>query len=141
MPMTFAEALAVNGISVPDDGLADLEIPVLTGPQRQGDVGVFPRAEPLTAGERQIAKPINIGQSVSVVRGEAGAHTHWLNVDGPAFWLPKDSGVLLGVLEVPEGTTAYLTHDDEHGANGIGPGTYALHGKREQAEEIRRVQD
>jgi hypothetical protein len=45
------------------------------------------------------------------------------------------------VLDVPEGAVAYLIHTDEHGANGIGPGTYRLTGKREQADEIRRVAD
>jgi hypothetical protein len=45
------------------------------------------------------------------------------------------------VLDVAKGATAYLIHTDEHGANGIGPGTYRLTGKREQADEIRRVAD
>ena len=39
-------------------------------------------------------------------------------------------GVRLGFLRVPPGQSALLLHTDEHGANGIGPGTYAIHRKR-----------
>jgi hypothetical protein len=60
------------------------------------------------------------------------------------MWEPvgdQFDGVLLGHLTVGEGATAYLIHTDEHGANAIAPGSYRLHGKREQAEIIRRVAD
>ena len=40
-----------------------------------------------------------------------------------------------------DGSVAHLIHTDEHGCNAVGPGVYVLHGKREQAEEIRRVAD
>lgn len=32
-------------------------------------------------------------------------------------------------------------HTDEHGANAMGPGTYVVRGKREEADAIRRVAD
>jgi hypothetical protein len=37
----------------------------------------------------------------------------------------------VGHLCVPQGQTALLIHTDEHGANGIGPGEYAIHRKRQ----------
>jgi hypothetical protein len=37
----------------------------------------------------------------------------------------------IGWLEVPTGQSAQLIHTDEHGANGIGPGTYEIRRKRE----------
>lgn len=140
MTTTFAELLGHHDITVPDRTLAELEVPVLAGPQRQGDVGIFPR-EPLTNGERANAQPIP-PEGVQVVVGEATGNTHLLHPAGTALWLPKNtSGVLLGILHIEDGSEAYLIHTDEHGANGIAPGTYRIHGKREQADEERRVAD
>lgn len=136
---TLTEILDRHDITVPDELLADLVVPVLTGPQRQGDVLIVPRA-PLTAAERSQCQPVP-SEGVAVVFGEATGNTHMLDADGPVLFGRRNSGVQLGVVEVPEGSTAYLIHTDEHGANGIGAGTYSLHGKREQAEEIRRVAD
>lgn len=136
---TFTELLTRHRITVPDDAIADLTVPVLDGPQRQGDVGIFPR-EPMTAGERQLATDVP-PKGVQVVVGEATGNTHLLHPDGKVRWLPKNTGTLIGVVEVDTGAVAYLIHTDEHGANGLAPGCYRLHGKREQADEIRRVQD
>ena len=41
---------------------------------------------------------------------------------------------------IAEESTAYLAHP-EHGYTGIGPGTYRISRQREQADEIRLVQD
>lgn len=137
---TFSEVLGAHNITIPDDTLAELEVPVLSGPQRQGDVGIFPR-EPMTPGERALAVDVPAA-GVQVVVGEATGNTHLLHAEGTVRWLPKGGGgVLLGVIEVAEGSTGYLIHTDEHGANGLAPGCYRVHGKREQADEIRRVQD
>jgi hypothetical protein len=51
------------------------------------------------------------------------------------------SALALGTLYVGPGGVANLLHTDEHGCNAIGPGTYRLVGKREMADEIRRVRD
>lgn len=48
---------------------------------------------------------------------------------------------MIMLFAVPEGQTAQLIHTDEHGAAGIGPGLYAIHEKREQADQERRVSD
>jgi hypothetical protein len=81
---------------------------------------------------------------VQVVRGEATGNTHWLHrgFESPGVrWAAVADPLVLGRLHVPGGQSALLVHTDEHGANGIGPGTYALHGKREQAGVVRRVAD
>lgn len=140
--LTFAEVLGTHDITIPDDTLADLEVPVLTGPQRQGDVGIFP-------GSRYPGHALDDAHrvppaGVQVVVGEATGNTHLLHAVGPVFWCPageRAGSVALGLLKVPKGSTAYLIHTDEHGANGIGPGTYRVKGKREMAEQIRRVAD
>ena len=136
---TFRDVLGRHDITVPDETIAEITVPVLSGPQRQGDIGIFPR-EPLTSGERSMAVQVP-REGIAVVRGEAGGNTHMLSADGPVVWLEKDAGLLVGIVEVPEGATGYLIHTDEHGANGLAPGAYRIHGKREQADEIRRVAD
>lgn len=139
---TLTDILARHRITVPDDTIADLTIPVLAGPQRQGDVLIIPRPK-LGAAELASMRPVP-AEGVAVVRGEATGNTHLLSPDGTVMWsaAPARPGDLtLGVLHVADGSTAWLIHTDEHGANGIAPGTYTLHGKREQADEIRRVQD
>jgi hypothetical protein len=142
---TFANILDRAGITTPDQALADIDVPVLTGPQRQGDVLIVPRA-PIGAAE--LANMTRVpAAGLPVVRGEATGNTHLLmpEHDTTIWWAPatptRDADVTLGVLHVPDNATAWLIHTDEHGVNGIGIGTYTLRGKREQAEEIRRVQD
>lgn len=129
---TYAKVMERVAVTVPDHLVADAEVPVLTGPQRQGDVGIFPTD--------QVAKGSRIPKSgIQVVVGEATGNTHWLHGDGT--WAPARDALVLGTLTVPEGGVAYLIHTDEHGCNGIGAGTYRVTGKREQADEVRRVAD
>lgn len=141
---TLTTVLNRADITVPDDLLADYEVPVLTSAQRQGDVGIFPRAHAsnLELADAIVVPPIG----TAVVRGEATGNTHLLQAEPgcEVFWKafnPVDGDVVLGILHVPQGSTAWLIHTDEHGANGIGAGTYTVRGKREFADEIRRVQD
>ena len=144
MTNTLTTILHRASVPVPDETIADLIVPILTGPQRQGDVGIFPRP-PLGAAERSTMKALPT-DGVAVVSGEATGNTHILMSEAgcEALWAPAtptDGDVVLGVLEVPAGGAVWLAHTDEHGANGIGPGCYTLRGKREMAEEIRRVAD
>lgn len=136
---TFSDVLGRHNVTVPDQTIAEITVPVLSGPQRQGDIGIFPR-EPLTPGERSMAVTVPAA-GIAVVRGEATGNTHMLSADGPVLWLEKSAGLVLGVIEVAPSATGYLIHTDEHGANGLAPGCYRIHGKREQADEIRRVAD
>lgn len=143
MTMTLTEALARHDLTVADAALAEIEVPVLTGPQRQGDVLVIPRAP---VGRAELEGMVSVPrEGLAVVRGEATGNTHLLDaIGGEVFWKAHEGSadnVLLGVLHVPTGSVANLLHTDEHGCNAIGPGTYTLHGKRERADEIRRVAD
>ncbi len=118
-----------------------IDVPILTGAQRQGDVIVLPRPNRAPA-----TTPIPPG-GVQVVRAEASANTHSLmSWDGPGCFFDAspdggDAGLVLGTLTVPAGASAYLLHSEEHGANGIGEGTYELRRQREFAGEWRQVAD
>lgn len=140
---TLTDVLSPFDIAVADQALADIEVPVLTVPQAQGDVFIWP-CMAWSAAEREQAAPVP-PEGVAVVRGEATGNTHLLTAaDGEVLWLPAPPNgplLLLGSLAVAPGATAYLIHTDEHGANGIGPGTYELTGKREQADVVRRQAD
>ena len=136
---TFRDVLGRHNITVPDETIAEITVPVLSGSQRQGDIAIFPR-KPLTLAERSMAVRV-LREGIAVVRGESGGNTHMLSADGDVLWLEKSAGLLLGVIEVAPSATGYLIHTDEHGANGVAPGCYRIHGKREQADERRRVAD
>ncbi|MDQ3485728.1 MAG: hypothetical protein M3445_10035 [Actinomycetota bacterium] len=143
--LTFSDTLGKHAIELPEGLVAEAEVPVLIGAQAQGDVGVFPRS---TIGKAELAHAVKVpAEGIAVVRGEAvtGGNSHILDAyHGDVHWMPavsRSGGVLLGVLYVPEGSVAMLTHTEEHGSNGIGPGTYRITGKREQADIVRRVAD
>jgi len=119
------------GLEVPAHIDATDPIPVLTGLQAQGDVYVIPTDPTTKAGA-----PIPT-EGVVVVEG---VNRHVLAGDG--LWSDGGSGFGdVGTLTVPDGGTAYLFHSEEHGANGIGAGTYVLRRQREQAAEQRLVAD
>jgi hypothetical protein len=77
-----------------------------------------------------------------VIRGEATGNTHWLHrgFESPGVrWARAAAGARIGYVLVPDGQSALLIHTDEHGANGIGPGTYAVHRKRARTVTVGRV--
>jgi hypothetical protein len=138
---TFAEALDKVGVTVPAHLEADAEIPVDTRPQAQGDLLIIPMADAVLDGVDFQRVP---DAGVQVVFGEATGNSHWLHrgFDSPDVTFARaSSGQRILLFVVPEGQTAQLIHTDEHGAAGIGPGVYAIHEKREQADEERRVTD
>lgn len=144
MTVTFAEALARHNVAIPAHLIADAEVPVVTEPQRQGDISVWPvAAVGFTPDMRRLTLVPDEG--IQAVVGEATGHTHWLSrsFDSPgvSWYRIADGSVRIGVVHVPDGQVAELIHTDEHGANAIGPGTYVLHGKREIADELRMVAD
>lgn len=114
----------------------DLEIPVLGGVQRQGDVLVRPAAVTANTAVPATGTP--------VVRGENGGNTHAIYpANGPVFCdvlTGSTRDLRVALLSVPEGSTAYLGHP-EHGYMGVAPGTYEIRRQREQAEEMRMVAD
>lgn len=122
---------------------ADLDIPVLTGPQCQGDVSICPASLYGTKPTLGEVTPVT-GAGVEVIRGGAMNNAHTLrSLDAGVAWRPVvflDEGVALGELTVPVGAQCFLEHP-EHGFNGVGAGTYVVGRQREQAEQIRMVAD
>jgi hypothetical protein len=135
---TYATALARSGVSVPDHLVADALVPILTGPQAQGDLMVVPMPDsPAGLDWRTVPD-----EGIQVIHGEDTGNTHWLHrgLGAPAVrWASDADGVRLGYLDVPPGQTALLIHTDEHGANGVGPGRYAIHRKRAQQVRLART--
>lgn len=114
----------------------ELEVPVISGNQRQGDVLVLQITRSYDGGQ-------TVGPGVTVVRAETNtANTHSLHGDGT--WLPNPDAatdLVQGWVTVPAGGEAFLIHTEEHNALGIGPGTYEIRRQREFAGEWRRVAD
>lgn len=133
---TYATVMGRHKVDVPAHLEEQATIPVITGMQAQGDIIVLP-----VATTRDPGAPVP-ADGVPVVRGEATGNTHLLvAADGPVYWAPSDrDGLDCGHVTVDPCATAYLLHP-EHGANGIGPGTYLVRRQREQADVIRRVAD
>jgi hypothetical protein len=118
----------------------DLEVPILSEPQTQGDVFWFPVDPPADRGAQ-----VPVG-GVTIVRGEStGGNAHILHVlEGECFWAPApnaDTELPQGWLTIPEGASATLIHTQEHNVMGIGPGVYQVNRQREFAGEWRRVSD
>jgi hypothetical protein len=134
---TNATVLTTHGIDLGAIEHPELEIPIVTGNQRQGDVLIL-KVTTVHAG-----KPI--GKGVTVVRAETNtSNTHTLVGDG--LWEPnaranREDELVQGWLTVPNGGEAFLIHTEEHSALGIGEGTYEIRRQREFAGEWRRVAD
>ena len=138
--LTNGAVLARHEISTDGIEHLDLECPILTGPQAQGDVIVLPVKASQGRGEKIPTK------GITVVRGETtGGNAHILHVlEGEAFWKPSPNAgteLLQGVLTVPQESSVTLIHTQEHNVIGIGPGTYEVRRQREFAGEWRRVSD
>ena len=118
-----------------DHLLDENEVPVLTGPQRQGDIMVIPQRAGKIAGLVSVPS-----EGYPVVRGENGGNTHLLLAEGDVQFSPSSGGQRLGSLLVGEGSVAWLSHP-EHGFNGIGAGSYIITRQREQADQIRLIAD
>lgn len=147
MSMTYGQALALASVSIPEHLEAEAQVPVLSGPQAQGDLMIVPLHmaydDPTAAPEWPQGQLIGT-EGVQVVHGEATGNTHWLHAGfaSPGVaWHRADDGLVVGVVTVPEGQTAMLIHTDEHGANGIAAGRYEIRRKREQLDEIAYVAD
>lgn len=141
---TYGIALAKIGVSLPDHLVAEAEVPIVSGVQFQGDIGIVPAGMDSFDTDRVKLETVP-DRGIQVVRGEGTGNTHWLHrgFDSPGVeWARVDNHELvLGVVSVPAGESAELIHTDEHGCNAMGPGVYVLRGKREMADEIRRVAD
>ncbi|HET7397650.1 MAG TPA: hypothetical protein VFJ94_03920 [Intrasporangium sp.] len=135
---TIASMTVTTGVSVTTGHDLDVDIPVLTGMQRQGDVLVIP-----SPAGKNATTPVP-ATGTPVVRGENGGNTHAIYPDGPGVacdtFAADGASLRVATLTVPAGSTAYLGHP-EHGFMGIGPGRYELRRQREMADELRVVAD
>ena len=135
---TTTEMIAATGVNVITEQAVDVEIPVLAGLQRQGDVIVRP-----VKTESSARTPVP-AHGTPVVRGESGGNAHAIfAADGPVFcdtFAASATDLRVAVLSVPDGSTAYLAHP-EHGYQGIAPGNYEIRRQREMAEQMRIVAD
>lgn len=132
---TLATMEARYGVSHLDHLDKQAAIPVVAHLAAQGDL-LIRRTE---AGSASTPIP---AEGFPVVAGENGGNTH--AVYGAGFYDPAGRGnassLLLGTLTVPAGEQVLLSHP-EHGGFLIEPGTYEMRRQREQADEIRLVQD
>jgi hypothetical protein len=155
MSLTYRQALALSDVELPAHLIADAEVPILAGPQAQGDLLVVPwvdapddlagalRLANRRAGLRMERDPRAVpDRGVRVVGGVAGnAHVLHRGFDSPGVVYAPVSGLrfyrelgigelAVGCVIVPDGESALLVHTDEHGANGIAPGAYLITRKR-----------
>lgn len=141
--MTHTLAVVLHRAGIVDLAVLDaqVDVPVLIGAQAQGDLLALPRPDVQAA-----TTPIPPAGAVAVRAETNAGNTHSLHtLDGPTcFWDVRPggpAGLILGVLTVPDGATAYLVHTEEHGANAFGPGTYEIRRQREFPGEWRQVAD
>lgn len=141
MQHTNTSILEAHGIDLSSIEHLDLEVPIITGNQRQGDVFLLK----VTSDKTKNAQPITKA-GVIVVRAETNsANTHTLHtLTGNCLWLPNDRAdqeLTQGWLTVTEDAEATLIHTEEHNVLGIGAGTYEIRRQREWQGEWARVAD
>jgi hypothetical protein len=135
---TLADAEKAYGTTHYDYLDKAAELPVISRLAAQGDV-LIKRSDAVTAA----AKPVPAA-GFPVISSGQGGHTHALF--GPVFYAPSTSAgtdpsdLAFGVLTVPAGAQALLSHQ-EHGGLLIEPGTYELKRQREQRDVAAFVED
>lgn len=146
---TLDAVMTPHRVEIPAHLEAEAEIPLVPAGEpgcalvRQGDVMVVTGRPGKVAGLAPVP-----AEGIPVVRGEAGGNTHLLVTEGPSSWAPAPEGtragrtsILLGTVDLAEGSAAYLLHP-EHGAHGLaGPGQFRITRQRQQADEIELVRD
>ncbi len=141
--MTHAQAAKLAGIELVMQELdREASVPVVTDVAAQGDVLIYKADNKTRVTHKATNKVTKAGYPV--VRGENGGNTHLLlAATGEIYFDAIDNGatdVKLGVLTVPAGSQALLTHP-EHGGFLIEPGVYGINRQREYAGEWALVAD
>lgn len=142
--ITLAEAIAERGVEVLAHLDRQVTIPIVAGPQAQGDLAILPLAMVDTQVRvRPAATWVDVpAHGVEVLRGAAMGNPHTLlAAPGSCQWTTRVNdaeNLALGVLDASE--VAYLAHP-EHGYAGIAPGRYVIRRQREQREMITLVAD
>jgi hypothetical protein len=137
----LSELLDRTELDVLDHLEREVTVPVIDGPQAQGDLIVLPLAmvphvSALTA-EYGRALPKS---GVELVRGVAGNNPHTLVADpGTCRWTAAvHDPFRLAVAAFHNTATAYLIHP-EHGASGIAPGRWLVRRQQERGHGRRRL--
>jgi hypothetical protein len=129
---TLAEKFPIGDLS----HLDDIEIPVSSGPNAQGDLSWFPLRSGKVAGLKPIPQ-----EGVVILSGNNG-HPHTL------FSLKGECSVALNLTQeqrlatvvVPEGAELLVAHN-EHGYHVVGEGTFQFNCAFEYRTELRRLAD
>lgn len=120
-----------------DHLLEDIEIPVLTGANAQGDLSWYPDL----SSKATNFQPIPSGGEI-ILSGNNG-HPHTLfSMSGECLLSrnPSAQEQQLGTVVVPEGGLLLVGHN-EHGYHIIGEGTYIFNRSREMRDEIILLAD
>lgn len=140
MTMTLADLSDRTGLAVLDHLEREVTVPVIDGPQAQGDLIVIPHH--LVADEALLAHTTWTevpAEGIELLRGVTGGNPHTLVADpGTCQWTDDfwDSARLaIGALRAT--APVYLLHP-EHGATGLTPGTYLIRRQREFDHRSRR---
>lgn len=117
----------------------ELDVPILSATQRQGDVLFRLLNEPRSDHGTEVPDT-----GILVVAGETtGGNSHILhNLNGTSHWAPTPNEDLIqGILTIPDGAAAVLIHTDEHNTLAFGPGVYEVRRQREFRGEWEMVAD
>ena len=137
MTITHGEVAARTGTLIPPHLVAQAEVPTATKGWRQGDVYVA-RVETEPVGE---GIPLT-GAGHKVVAGDADRNSHILNGDGVFHPAAANALADYGVLVVPNGGLAVLTHTGEHGSVAFPEGTWRVWSQVSyEARVLRRAAD
>lgn len=136
--MELAELLDKTGLDVLDHLDRQVTVPVLDGPQAQGDLLVLPLAmlDPLTPRGGWWELP---AEGRELVRGVAGNNPHTLVADRGTcrFTLWVNDPERLAIAAFENTAPAYLIHP-EHGGTGIAPGAWCVRRQRELGAGFRK---
>lgn len=141
---TYQQVAERTATTVPPHLEAQMTVPVVEQPKaaRQGDVMVVPHAAPFPTGTMSGTAITLTGTGHKVVQGDADRNSHILNGEGTFTTCQPVSRVAdYGILTVPTGGVAYLTHTDEHGSIGFGEGEWRVYGQVSHEQELRRAAD
>jgi hypothetical protein len=136
--MNLAELLDSNDLDVLDHLEREITVPVLDGPQAQGDLIVLPHAMvPVVTTSPWTSWQWVPPGGVELVRGVAGNNPHTLVADPwTCEWTAGFRDPLgLGVALFRNTAPAYFIHP-EHGGSGVAPGQWLV--RRQQEAGVRR---
>jgi hypothetical protein len=141
MTMNLAEILDSAELSVLDHLELQVAVPVLDGPQAQGDLIVVPMAmvPVVTTHSWTSWQPVP-RQGVELVRGVAGGNPHTLVADrGVCQWtIGVRDPLRLGVALFENTAPVYLIHP-EHGGSGVAPGRWLVRRQQESGRHQRML--